>query len=283
MSKAPVLGLPDKLVSLIAATEDKTGLPKGALLSVLGQEVGSQSSKFINDPAAYHYEKDATGKRVAKHTGKVSTAFGPFGILESTGAKPGYGVTPLKDKSLEEQVRFAGEYLAARAKQAGSFEKGLAGYGEGAKYAQQVKDRMEGKSVRGRPSPQQLQQAQVQPPQQVVAAGAARPQVEAPMQAFESQTEKAPTMSYQDQVAQEMEAFLKMGQPKSEVEALMMAQAQQEAEAQQAMQARAQVQVPAQEDSFMNAFNYVTPQGNTPLQGFGGFTPYSAFNAWGRG
>lgn len=271
MSKAPVLGLPDKLVSLIAATEDKTGLPKGALLSVLGQEVGSQASKFINDPAAYHYEKDATGKRVAKHTGKVSTAFGPFGILESTGAKPGYGVTPLKDKSLEEQVRFAGEYLAARAKQAGSFEKGLAGYGEGAKYVQQVTNRMEGKS--GRPSPQQLQQAQVQPPQQV----------EAPMQAFESQTEKAPTMSYQDQVAQEMEAFLKMGQPKSEVEALMMAQAQQEAEAQQAMQARAQVQVPAQEDSFMNAFNYVTPQGNTPLQGFGGFTPYSAFNAWGRG
>lgn len=125
----------------------------------------------------------------------------------------------------------------------------------------------------GRPSPQQLQQIQVQPPQPT----------QAPMQAFEGTVSQAPTMSYRDQVAQEMEAFMSMGQPKSEVEALLMAQAQQEAEAQQAMQARAQAEVPAQEDSFMSAFNYVTPQGNTPLQGFGGFTPYSAFNAWGRG
>lgn len=276
MSKAPVLGLSDKLVSLIAATEDKTGLPKGALLSVLGQEVGSQASKFIKDPAAYHYEKNAAGKRIAKHTGKVSTAFGPFGILESTGAKPGYGVAPLKDKSLEEQVRFAGEYLAARAKQAGSFEKGLAGYGEGAKYAQQVSNRMEGKG--GRPSPQQLQEMQVPPPseqQPRVVAQAASPAA-MPMQTIEPQVQRAPTMSYQDQVAQEMEAFLNMDKPKSAVEALLMAQAQQEAEAQQA-----RTQIPAQEDSFMSAFNYSIPQ--KEIAPYEAFSPYSAFTAWGRG
>lgn len=275
MSK--MLALPDKVLALTSEAEKRTGLPKGAVASLIIQEVGGQLDKFLKQPDAFHYAPGPNGKK------PTSSARGLIGVLRDTATKPGYGVTPLKDYSIEEQIRFGADYLAARVKQAGSFEKGLAGYGEGAKYAQEVKDRMEGKSVRGRPSPQQLQQVQVQPPQQVVAAAAARPQVEAPMQVFESQTEKAPTMSYQDQVAQEMEAFLKMGQPKSEVEALMMAQAQQEAEAQQAMQARAQVQVPAQEDSFMNAFNYVTPQGNTPLQGFGGFTPYSAFNAWGRG
>lgn len=136
------LGLPDRLVGLLAETDKKNGFPEGTMFSIMQQEVGGQAGKFINDPAAYHYEMGADGRRVAKHTGKVSTAFGPFGILESTGAKPGYGVAPLKDKSLEEQVRFAGDYLAARSRQAGGLGGGLAGYGEGAKYAQQVAARV---------------------------------------------------------------------------------------------------------------------------------------------
>lgn len=270
MSK--MLALPDKLLALTSEAEKRTGLPKGAVASLIIQEVGGQLDKFLKQPDAFHYAPGPNGEK------PKSSARGLIGVLKDTATKPGYGVTPLKDYSIEEQIRFGADYLAARAKQAGSFEKGLAGYGEGARYAQQVMNRMEGKS--GRPSPQQLQQLQVQPTQQAVAAAAVRPQVETPMQVFESQAEKAPTMSYRDQVAQEMEAFLKMGQPKSEVEALMMAQAQQEAEAQQAMQAK------AKEDSFMSTFNYVTPQGNVPLKGFEGFTPftpYTAFNAWNRG
>jgi hypothetical protein len=85
-----------------------------------------------------------SGQRIAPHSGKVSTAFGPFGITESTAADPGFGVKPLADKSLPEQVRFASDYLAARSKAGGGLQAGLAGYGEGAKYAQQVVSRVGG-------------------------------------------------------------------------------------------------------------------------------------------
>ena len=122
---------------------DKTyGLPPGTMQSVMFQEVGN-NPKFLKDPAAYHYELNSEGKRIAGHTGKVSTAFGPFGILESTAKDPGFGVKPLQNKSLEEQTRFASEYLAARIKAAGGdLQKGLAGYGEGVEYASQVTGRM---------------------------------------------------------------------------------------------------------------------------------------------
>ena len=86
------------------------------------------------------------GQRIAGHTGKVSTAFGPFGILESTAKDPGFGVVPLRDKSLAEQIRFSSEYLAARSKK-GGLGAGLAGYGEGAKYGQQVAARIGGKGA----------------------------------------------------------------------------------------------------------------------------------------
>lgn len=132
---------PDELVQLLIEADKRNGFPVGTMASVMRQEIGG-NSKYIQDPAAYHYPLGPDGRRVAKHTGKVSTAFGPFGILESTAADPGYGVKPLQDKSLGEQVRFASEYLAARAKQAGSLEKGLAGYGEGQKYSQQVLSRL---------------------------------------------------------------------------------------------------------------------------------------------
>lgn len=132
------------LSSLLAAAEKRAGLPAGTMSSIVQQETGGQS-RFLDDPTAYHYAPNAQGQRIAGHTGKVSTAFGPFGILESTARDPGYGVAPLKDKSLEEQVRFATDYLAARSKSAGSLQAGLAGYGEGGKYADEVLRRSGGK------------------------------------------------------------------------------------------------------------------------------------------
>ena len=126
---------------LLAQADARHGFPKGTMAAVMQQEIGG-NTKYLEDPSAYHYPIGPDGRRVAKHTGKVSTAFGPFGILESTAADPGYGVKPLQDKSLAEQVRFAGEYLAARAKRAGGLEQGLASYGEGPKYGQQVMARL---------------------------------------------------------------------------------------------------------------------------------------------
>ena len=134
--------LPENIASMLAAADKRNGFPSGTMQSVMQQEVGGNFEKYLKDPGTYHYGKNAEGKRVAGHTGKVSTAFGPFGILESTGADPGYGVSPLKDKSIEEQVRFAGDYLAARSKQAGGLQAGLSGYGEGSKYGQQVAARI---------------------------------------------------------------------------------------------------------------------------------------------
>lgn len=128
---------PDELVQLLIQADKENGFPIGTMASIVRQETGGDM-KYIQDPTAYHYPLNAQGKRIAKHSGVVSTAFGPFGIVESTAARPGWGVKPLQDKSLAEQVRFAGQYLAARVKQAGSLEKGLAGYGEGPKYAREV-------------------------------------------------------------------------------------------------------------------------------------------------
>lgn len=138
MTKKANKEIPDNILSLLSAADERHGFPVGTLASVMQQEVGGNLDKYLNDPGAYHYAAGADGRRVAGHTGKVSTAFGPFGILESTAADPGYGVKPLSGKSIEEQIRFAADYLAARSKQAGSLEGGLAGYGEGAKYGQQV-------------------------------------------------------------------------------------------------------------------------------------------------
>ena len=116
------------------------------MYSVMQQEIGGQTDRFMADPATYHYAANNKGQRIAPHTGKISTAFGPFGILESTGRDPGYGVAPLKDKSLEEQIRFSSDYLAARS-QKGGLKAGLAGYGEGEKYAAQVSARMGGRPI----------------------------------------------------------------------------------------------------------------------------------------
>lgn len=122
---------------LLFAEDKRQGFPQGTMASLMKQETGG-SNKYIEDPTAYHYGLNKEGRRVAGHTGKISTAFGPFGILESTAAKPGYGVPPLKSKDIESQIKWAGEYLNGRAKSAGSLSAGLAGYGEGQKYANQV-------------------------------------------------------------------------------------------------------------------------------------------------
>lgn len=139
------------LDELERAAEAANGLPSGTLGSIRQQETGG-SSKYIDDPSTYHYPLNSEGRRVAGHTGKVSTAFGPYGILESTGAQPGYGVQPLRSKALEDQVDFAASYLAGRSRQAGSLERGLAGYGEGDKYANQVLKRIQGTMTTSTPT-----------------------------------------------------------------------------------------------------------------------------------
>lgn len=141
---SPALALPDKVFSLLADADKQRGFPPGTMQALLMQETGGQA-KYLNDPTSYHYAANAEGKRIAGHTGKISTAQGPFGILESTGKDPGYGVKPMGDKtSLAEHIRFAADYLDARSKSGGSLSAGLAGYGEGAKYATQVARRRDG-------------------------------------------------------------------------------------------------------------------------------------------
>lgn len=135
----------------LAAAERENGLPAGTLRAVMQQEIGGRK-EFLEDPAKYHYGLNEQGRRVAPHTGQISTAFGPFGILESTGKRPGFGVSPLKDKSIDEQIRFAAEYLAARSRSAGSLEGGLADYGEGQTYSGSVMRRMRN----GTPMPEKV-------------------------------------------------------------------------------------------------------------------------------
>lgn len=144
--------LSDELKTKLSAAEQANGLPSGLLSSLIKQETGGKKA-YLEDPSKYHYDLNEKGQRIAGHTGKVSTAFGPFGILESTGARPGYGVQPLQNKTLDEQIRFAAQYVAARAKSAGSMFAGLSGYGEGAKYANQVLGRLPGGGMSGLTSP----------------------------------------------------------------------------------------------------------------------------------
>lgn len=122
----------------LAAAEKKVGLPAGTMKSIMTQE-GDKS--YLDNPSKYHYPIGADGKRRAPN-GKISTAFGPFGILESTAADPGFGVSPLKNKGMDEQIRFSSEYAAAMSKEKGGLEKGLAAYGEGSKYSKEVMSRI---------------------------------------------------------------------------------------------------------------------------------------------
>jgi predicted NBD/HSP70 family sugar kinase len=141
------LSLPDNVVQLLSAADARAGLPTGTMFSVMQQESGGQFDRFLADPSTPHYTPDAGGQR-------KSSAFGPFGILESTAKDPGFGVTPLRDKSLEEQLRFASDYLAGRVKAGGGdLKTGLAGYGEGNQYADQVLARVNAKAPAQAPAP----------------------------------------------------------------------------------------------------------------------------------
>lgn len=185
-------GLPDGLVNLLAQADKQRGFPQGTLAAVMQQETGG-NAKYLEDPSTYHYGLNAQGQRVAGHTGKVSTAFGPFGILESTGRDPGFGVKPLANKSIEEQVRFAGDYLAARALKGGGLQAGLAGYGEGGKYGQQVMARL------GQPAVpvQQPIQAPGQSPVHAVPAAAVQQVAVAPEAVQEVVSPQAVTEDWQ--------------------------------------------------------------------------------------
>lgn len=133
--------LPGDLDQKLAEAERSTGLPAGVLKSVIQQETGGNKA-YLDDPGKYHYPMGPDGRRRTR-AGTVSSAFGPFGILaDSTAKDPGYGVAPLKDRGIDEQIRFASEYLAARSKRAGGIAGGLSGYGEGDKYSRQVLSRI---------------------------------------------------------------------------------------------------------------------------------------------
>lgn len=122
------------IFQLESSAEKKYGLPEGILASIRQQETGGEVG-YLTDPTKAHYPTGYTA------SGTKSSAFGPYGILESTARDPGYGTRPLTDKTLASQVDFAASYLTGRSKAAGSLEAGLAGYGEGAKYASQVLNR----------------------------------------------------------------------------------------------------------------------------------------------
>lgn len=129
-------------LSKIAAAEQAAGLPSGIIESIIKQETGGNKA-YLDDPSKAHYPSGYTKE------GVKSSAFGPFGLLESTASKPGYGVSPLKDKSFDEQLRFMSQYLAARIGNAGTVFKGLSGYGEGSRYASQVLGRLPGGGMSG--------------------------------------------------------------------------------------------------------------------------------------
>lgn len=121
--------------ALAAAHEKRTGLPAGTLAAIVERETGNQQ-RFLDKPDDFHYSVGPNGEK------PKSTARGLGGVLEGTARDPGYGVAPLKDWTVPEQMRFIADYTAARTKQAGSLEGGLSAYGEGAGYGKAVAARI---------------------------------------------------------------------------------------------------------------------------------------------
>lgn len=115
--------------------EKELNLPSGLITSLRVQEGGDRDD-FLMQPDKFHYKPGADGKK------PKTTARGLYGTLEGTARDPGYNVKPLADWSPEAQVNFAGAYVAGRAKSAGGLKAGLAGYGEGNKYADSVLSRV---------------------------------------------------------------------------------------------------------------------------------------------
>jgi len=99
---------PPDYASLIADTEQKYGIPQGLLYRQLVTESGL-------NPNAYNKSSGATG--IAQ-------------IEPATAAKPGYGIKPYKGLgNPTTDIDFAGKYLVARAREAGSWTGGVQGYG----------------------------------------------------------------------------------------------------------------------------------------------------------
>lgn len=154
--------IPNHLLSMLNEQDARHGFPPGTMAAIFQQEVGGNFQKYVDNPATYHYAANAQGQRIAPHSGEISTAFGPFGILDSTAKDPGWGVKPLQDKNdLGEHFRFAADYLAARVKQQGDFLKGIAAYGEGPEYANKIAKNIPGFTEH---NPQFAQVASANPP-----------------------------------------------------------------------------------------------------------------------
>lgn len=117
--------------------DQQHGFPAGTMRGLAKTESGGKAGTKLG----YHYPEGPDGKRRTKN-GTISSASGIFGVLDSTGAKPGWGVKPLAGpahtQTPQEQARFAAEKLAADVKRKGGFEAGLGAYGEGAGYARKV-------------------------------------------------------------------------------------------------------------------------------------------------
>lgn len=71
--------------------------------------------------------RDENGRLTRSHAG----ALGAYQIKPSTGARPGYGIAPLRSNSEEDQKRFADEYLTVALKRYGSLDKAFASYNAG--------------------------------------------------------------------------------------------------------------------------------------------------------
>lgn len=97
--------------------EKSNNLPKGALRALRFIET-SDSDAYYLDPAKYHNPK-------------IGTASGLYGILDSTGRDPGWGIKAVDKSSLEDNIRFAAQYLSARTRNAPDFYTGLKNYGDG--------------------------------------------------------------------------------------------------------------------------------------------------------
>ena len=139
----------------LGGLDTQYGFAPGTMLSLAQQESSNQA-------LGYHYPEGPDGKRRARN-GRVSTASGIFGILNSTASDPGYGVTPLPGPAYQQshaaQAQFAAEYLAARTNAAGGQLAGLAAYGEGAAYANQVAGRAASATAQAPAAPVTVQPA----------------------------------------------------------------------------------------------------------------------------
>lgn len=138
--------IPDS-VPLIGGNEDTSGS---------GDAGSAESSKNMMDrvlPALAQVEsrgrhRDANGNLTRSPDG----ALGKYQIMPNTGRDPGYGVQPLQNNSMDEQRRFAKEYLDALQEEfGGSLNKALAAYNAGPGAVKNAVDERGGNWMQGMP------------------------------------------------------------------------------------------------------------------------------------